>query len=352
MSTSLQELTVCIFSKNRHSQLNTKILFWEKLNVQLIILDASDKPLDRLFGATTVYVSVPEMSLDHRLLIFSSLVNSKYLLLSPDDDYFLPSGLKHAVKFLDNNSDYTSVQGLRIRLIDNPKFRWIPDYTSQLNLHFCETDPLERLLRMSNSMHYIYSVMRSDIFKIIVSSLEDTQGSPRNSGMKYELMFNYLLPIFGKHSILPFLYSARTNHINEGSDINFGLWINDPEDNTAKHFKENIWCIYSTHLNLSPELAKVYEERLTENFSRMKMSEILPKRNLPVISLRIKKMIDTSFLRFFYPLSKFSYLKFFKVIIASKYFFSSIKDFLFLLNFRHLVIKSKTKNFGNLITKF
>jgi hypothetical protein len=269
--------------------------------------------------------------------MFSKIVKTKYILLSPDDDFFLPGGLEIALNYLEGNPDYSSVQGLRIRLIRDPKFRWIPDYTTQAHLVFDSDNLIERLRLMSISMHYVYAIQRTDIFTEIVNCLKDTHTNVRDADAKIELVFNYLLPLFGKHRILPVLYSARTSHKYEGHDIQFSNWINNPCEPSALNFKSNIHDIYVSKLECTISKAQKLEGELTAFFSQLNnhTDESISMNSIksPRFLVHLKTFINWSLLRHLYPLSKMNYIRYFIILVKGKHLRIFLKDLFLLLRY-------------------
>jgi glycosyltransferase domain-containing protein len=334
---NFENLTICIFTRNRPNQLSNTTRYWGRLGVSVIILDASDQKFDFEFDSNVTYLHTPGMPIEARFIMFARLVKTRYILLSPDDDYFLPGGLEICLRYLEDNSDYSSVQGLRIRLIRDPKLRWIPDYTKQADLVFDSDNPIERLRIMSVSMHYVYAIQRTDIFTEIVNCFEDTQTNKRDADAKIELVFNYLLPLFGKHRILPVLYSARTFHKYEGHDIQFSNWINNPCDPSALKFKSNIHALYKSKLGCTNSEARKLEEELTAFFSLSESdtdgSFGLKNAKMRRFLMYLKKFINWSLLRHLYPISKMNYIRYFVILVRGNHLKSFLNDLSLLLKF-------------------
>lgn len=337
MPTIYDNLTICIFTRNRPKQLTNTLRYLGRIGVSVVILDASDQKFDFDFASNVTYLNTPGLPIDARFVMFSKLVKTKYILLSPDDDFFLPGGLEISLNYLEGNPDYSSVQGLRIRLIRDPKFRWIPDYTTQAHLVFDSDNLIERLRQMSISMHYVYAIQRTDTFTEIVNCFEGTQTNVRNADAKIELVFNYLLPLFGKHRILPVLYSARTSHKYEGHDIQFSKWINDPHESSALKFKSNIHDVYVSKLDCTFSEAQKLEGELTAFFSQFghDTDKSLGRTifNTPRFLEYSKKFINWSLLRHLYPLSKMNYIRYFIILVKGKHLRLFIDDLLLLLRY-------------------
>ena len=322
---ALDDLTICIFTLNRHQELTRLTKFLSGIKVKILILDASNESKFLFRTNNLMYFHVPNMPLQERLRKFAELANTKYLLLSPDDDYWAPNGMCEVVKFLEKNLDYASAQGLRTRFFDFPFFHWLPDYVNQMTLDYSEEDKYERLRDMATGMHYIYSVIRRDEFIKITNCFQDVNSVNRNSAMMNELIFNYTLPLLGKHKVLPVFYSARKAHPYEAGDVNFDLWVNDKSDIGAVKFSENIIDFYTKELDISESQATLVFHQLTKEFSRPKQEPVEKferfKKSLRVVFTRTR-------LRGFRKISKVKYLYFYKLLFVNKTFFIFVGDIL------------------------
>ena len=266
----LEKVTLCIFTSDRHNQLSIMIKYYSKFDLNIIILDATATPMNFSPCEKIKYIHTPSMPLQNRLMKFAEIVQTEYILLSPDDDYYSIYGLNKTIDFLEKNPNYSSAQGLRIRFFDSERFSWIPDYLNQVNLDFNQSDLEFRILNMAKGMHYIYSVMRLPTYNEVTNCLLDVESQDRNSFAINELIFNYCLPVFGYHKILPFLYQFRKSHSYLGSDIHFALWINDIQDKHANLLKSNVKELYISRLGISVNKAEEIFSELTSHFSLQK----------------------------------------------------------------------------------
>lgn len=322
---ALNDLTICIFTLNRHQELTRLTKFLSGIKVKILILDASNESKFLFRTNNLKYFHVPNMPLQERLRKFAELATTKYLLLSPDDDYWAPNGVCEVLKFLEKNLDYSSAQGLRTRFFDFPFFHWIPDYVNQMTLDYSQENKFERLRDMATGMHYIYSVIRRDEFIKITNCFQDVNSVKRNSQNMSELIFNYTLPLLGKHKVLPVFYSARKAHPYEAGDVNFSLWVNDKSDIGAVKFSENIIDFYIKELDITESQASSVFHQLTKEFSRPKQERVEKlksfKKNLRIVVTRTR-------LRGFRKISKVKYLYFYKLLFVNKTFFIFVSDIL------------------------
>jgi glycosyltransferase domain-containing protein len=326
--TILQNLTICIFTFDRPVSLLRIINFYSKYNIQLIILDASTDLNTSIFPGKIRYFHMPGASLQERLIRFSSLVSTKYILLSPDDDLFAIKGLVESLTFLEGNKKFSSVQGLRIRFFDYPNFHWIPDYTKHMKLEFIGDDNNHRVLTMGKQMHYIYSVIRHEAYAKVVNCLLGAESQDRNSAIVGEIIFNLTLPALGKHKIMPFFYSARMAHPYKGGDINFECWVNSDTDITAINLKRNLVEFYMREIPCNEEDGIKLTEEMIKHFTKnLLISKPRDKFNRVKIVLRSHKF--TPILRSISLVFKPNYLYFFWILVTNRsirFFFSDLKD--------------------------
>lgn len=323
MNLSLSNLTICIFTYERKQDLERLVKYWSSTDVKVIILDASNQPAKIVNSKSLKYFHTPNIPLHKRLLKFSEVIETKYILLSPDDDFFALEGIGKTLKFLDNNSEFSSAQGLRVRFFDFPNFHWIPDYVKQMRLNFVEEDKIERLHKMASSMHYIYSIINTTDFTKIVKCFYNVNTEKRDAQAFVELIFNYTLPVLGKHIILPVFYSARKAHIYEGGDIVFGNWVNDELDEDRKIFESNVIKFYVTELGCSNSEALSIFSSLTKDFTRIKSSRVTKTHKYKNF---VRRIIFNSKLRKFHSISKFKFFGFYILLIRNRMFLQFLSD--------------------------
>jgi len=323
MNLSLSDLTICIFTYERKQDLERLVKYWSSTDVKVIILDASNKPAKIVNSQNLKYFHTPNTPLHKRLLKFSEVVETKYILLSPDDDFFALEGICKTLKFLDNNSEFSSAQGLRVRFFDFPNFHWIPDYVKQMKLQFVEEDKIQRLNKMASSMHYIYSVIRATDFTKIVKCFNNVNTEKRDALIFGELIFNYTLPILGKHIILPVFYSARKAHLYEGGDIVLGNWINDESDTDRNILISNIIKFYVSEIKCTKSEATSIFSSITKDFTRIKSSRETKTHKYKNLARRI---IFNSKLRKLHSVSKIRFFKFYILLIKNRMFLQFLGD--------------------------
>lgn len=333
MEFTLKDLTICIFTYERKFELERQVKFWSSTDAKVIILDASNQPAKIANSPNLKYMHVPNMTILKRFLKFSEIADTKYVLLSPDDDYFALKGLSKTLKFLDTNLDFASAQGVRVRFFDFPNFHWIPDYVKQRKLEFIEEEKVQRLNRMAGSMHYIYSVIRTSDFTKIVNCLHDVNTEKRDAVILAELIFNYTLAILGKHTILPVFYSARKAHPYMYGDIAFSNWINDNLDLDRNIFKINMENFYMREIGSTRINASLIFSDLTKSFTIPKKFTALNSKNESKYGYVLKKIIFNSKFSGLHSFSKPTFFKFYFFLFRNSSLILFIIDLHFIKKF-------------------
>jgi glycosyltransferase domain-containing protein len=111
---SLNQLTLIILSYKRPAHLARNLAYWSNRGPRVIAFDGSPDPigpsaLDGL-GNNVSYRHAP-VSYRARLEMVASELDTPYVALLADDDFYLPSALVASVGFLENNTDYSACVG-------------------------------------------------------------------------------------------------------------------------------------------------------------------------------------------------------------------------------------------------
>ena len=106
----LNQLTVIIFSRERHKELVKCLKYWENLGVRCMVLDNSSIALKNSSqNLDSVYFHCAGLNLAERSLIASENISTKYSIICPDDERFLPESLSSMISLLENENELNSV---------------------------------------------------------------------------------------------------------------------------------------------------------------------------------------------------------------------------------------------------
>ena len=143
----LDKLTIVIFSYNRHKYLKRTINYWSNYNVKLVIIDGSDKRLEEKYIiAKNIKYLHNKKGLYDRFLSSAHLIDTEFMILGGDDEFYLPSALCSCVKFLLKEKTYYSCGGRAIGFSTRGKnifgFR---QYPKLKNLHLYHDSAIDRI---------------------------------------------------------------------------------------------------------------------------------------------------------------------------------------------------------------
>lgn len=212
--TLLQKLTIVIFSYNRHEYLKRTIKYWSELNVKLLVLDGSDTKLDDpcTNQNNTKYI-YDQRDLYNRLLSSINHINTEFMILSCDDEFYLPSALSECIKFLIGNNDFSSCGGCALSFKTfNKELLGAIEYPDLKNLCLNHNDLSLRIRSHFNNYvpAHLYSVVRSSKWKIICKNVFEKEYS---FFAAWELQIEFLIMVSGKSKIIPELMWLRNKEV-------------------------------------------------------------------------------------------------------------------------------------------
>ncbi|MDA8692806.1 TIGR00180 family glycosyltransferase [Saprospiraceae bacterium] len=208
---SLSDVTIVIPSFNRPKYLRRANFFWSKYDVRVIILDGSlDEMINVKWGNNVEYIHKP-ISFFKRLRFASTLVDTKYVSLLSDDEFYLPSSIESVLNELDKDSDLVSCGGQCV-LFDysNGKVNGRPFYPKLKNYNVSSVNPLDRMnYHMSNYVpSTLYSIMKVDVWNraidIMTEQIFDVYALT-------ELQFEIATSFYGKTKNINQLFWLRSN---------------------------------------------------------------------------------------------------------------------------------------------
>jgi glycosyltransferase domain-containing protein len=238
---SLSNLTIIIFTFNRHRYVLRNLELWSTTEATVHVLDGSNEPIAAAFlsnfSPNIKYHHLP-VSIWERLAKGVALVDTKYVAFLADDEFFIPSALGAAISELEADHELVACCGRGIdktltadlvvsaAAIKNNVNAYQGEASGEVKLD----DPLERM-----SWHMdpyvpsaIYAVCRSAQWRRAVSASINRQYS---SGQVWELQFELSMSFFGKVKVineLMWLRTAENPSHTAGFELGFASWFVDP----------------------------------------------------------------------------------------------------------------------------
>ncbi len=242
----LKHITIVVASLNRPYHALRTLKYWSKLKIKTHLVDGSEKPIIdselKNLHQNVKYHHIKTFSEIDRINNILNLINTKYCILSSDDDLLLPNALVDCINKLEDNPDFTSCFGQVIAFENNKeKTKFNRAYNGLNDYSILSNDKNIRLKK--NMINYlpsiILSVMRTDIFKLIFE--------PKNfSKIRYhaalELRASLIASYYGKSICLSNLILLRNQSTSgarrltsENSSI-FRFWFSSSKKEEKNYF--------------------------------------------------------------------------------------------------------------------
>jgi len=197
---ALSQLTIVIPTYGRPVYVRRQVEFWKDLPVQVVIADGgTDKSeLGQVTGkASFTYLNSHE-SFYSRMLDVVSHINTEYVAVLGDDDFFSPDGLRRCIKRLDRDTSIVGCVGRSVRFFYQAG-RILAEQRDPESSEF-PTDVVTGLQRLHSMYHpgkigaLFYGVYRSEPWKEVVSA---TYSSRFATGYIYDTIIRTLLTYRG-----------------------------------------------------------------------------------------------------------------------------------------------------------
>jgi glycosyltransferase domain-containing protein len=210
----LNKLTIVICTFNRHKYLKRTINYWAKLNVNLVILDGSDSKLeDQCTKLKNIKYIYKKESFYKRLLESPSYINTEFMLLGCDDEFYLPSSICSCIHFLLKEPSFSSCGGRAIGFsTDKEKIFGIEQYPMLKNAIFDNDSFYERVKNHFTNYvpAHMYSVLRADKWKKICKHVFQKEYS---FFAAMEMQMEFLIMACGKSKIIHELMWMRNKEV-------------------------------------------------------------------------------------------------------------------------------------------
>ena len=219
-------LSILVPTMNRHFFCKRLINYYKNINFkgQLFILDSSDQEnADKNYKFIKDCNDISINYINEKGSAFviqkkiASEIKTDYVTYSGDDDYFLISGMKSIISFLEKNNEFIGANGKSYNIVCDGKFSekilltypWIQ--TSRL-----EESSFERLkFQIKNYTVPVFSIFRKNFYLKMLNSvptLEEVKNLCPEKEICDELIPAFTLASYGKIASLQNIHLFRTLH--------------------------------------------------------------------------------------------------------------------------------------------
>ncbi len=220
---SLSRLTIIIPTYKRQEYVLRNMGYWSGLGPIVHVFDGSKQPIENKllldFEENVHYHHYP-IGLIERLNKSVDFVNTDYVALLCDDEFYVPSALLKCINCLDSEPDMVSTGGRTIffSYLDNNVYG-VVGYPGHRDYKVLSNDSCERMVYHMSPYYQtiMYSVIRSNIWKKAISIV--TQKEYPVYALP-EIQVELAVCYQGKSKVLPYLMLMRSKEnfqINEGA---------------------------------------------------------------------------------------------------------------------------------------
>ena len=307
---NLQKLTIVILTYNRHKYLKRTIKYWLYHDIKLLILDGSDFKLDDpILNSKNITYIHSTKDLYARFLSSVNYIETEFMILSCDDEFYLPSPLSSSIAYLRDHSDFSCCGGCAVGFgfIKENMFYGVERYPKLKNVNLDHDFASERIQNHFSDFvpAHFYSVMRTKIWKIICKHVFDKQFYFHAAA---ELQVEFLILVSGKTKILPELMWMRNMNENEpirdldqSKKPSYAYTINDWWNDRLKQKdkKDFLYRMKVACEEISRNIENKFDEDQISKFFEMYIYKLykektLSKRLLNLIPPKIKKVIKST----------------------------------------------------------
>jgi len=226
MTTDMRDkITILVNVHNRHKHLARQLEYIHAHYDRILVLDSSDVEYEAKDQYPNVeYHYYPKWEYVDKLADIVKKVETPYVHLCADDDFYVPESVGSCVDFLEENSDYASVHGHYLSFHwDGKHFDTYPLYTHYIGKDIQSDDIAARLKDIFNPyIQLLYSVHRTENLRDCFCLASERKVTNHRL---VELLVTAIAAINGKHKVLPRLYGVRETLFNSAGT--FVPTIND-----------------------------------------------------------------------------------------------------------------------------
>ncbi|MFC1952765.1 TIGR00180 family glycosyltransferase [Chloroflexota bacterium] len=293
----MNNCNIIIPTYNRPAYLKRILHYYNdcKIGYQIIVADSStyeNKELNyriikQFPDLDILYTGKYPNSIEANRKIFQvlELIKTKYCVICGDDDFITPNGINQSADFLENNQDFSVVQGYYVAFrIQNKvekelQFEW--KYTdSNQSIVFPDSEDRTSYHLSNYAVTTFYGVHRTNLLKMIFSE------SLKYSDDFYfgELLLTMLTLIYGKLKCLNILFAVRDSpvthmyspHIKQESLADY-IKVGTYQEKYARF----VDCL-STHLSLQAQIdIEKSEEIINDAMSTYLKKYVFPNIKTP-----------------------------------------------------------------------
>jgi glycosyltransferase domain-containing protein len=300
----INNCTLLIITQERPALVNNSINYYNNFFSYINVLDSSS----RISGKPKVngtYYHCKKKNLIQKVLFGLSKVKTDFVIISSDDDFFLPDSIKSGIDFLSRNDDFVSISG---KYFSFEKFKSINKYNLMYKKKYfdlneeCAIDRIKTICTKGTSQ-YTYNLFRT---KILNKSLINFKFFNQANFLEAAITLGVML--FGKHKFLKKNWMIRDGSVNTNYHGYCGL--NSLFNIGSVNYSYIVKKFLTKYFLLINRKKISFNKKFFEFFIRQYFSTILPN-NKSLKKIIFLKLLKNIYKFIFYRIFYYRYYIFF-----------------------------------------
>jgi glycosyltransferase domain-containing protein len=266
----INNCTLLIITHERPILLKNSIDYYNNFFSYINVLDSSSK-INTNTKVNGNYYHCKKKNLLQKILFGLSKVKTDYVIISSDDDFYLPDSIKSGISFLSRNNEFASVSG---KYFSFEKFKSINKYNLMYKKKYFDLDEenaMERIKKIciSTTSQLTYNLFRK---KILYKSLIKFKFF--NQANFLEIAITLCVMLFGKHKFLKKNWMIRDGSVNTiyygSTSLNslFSLKNINSKSIEKKFFIKYFLLLNQEKIKFNKKSVQIFIRQYFNNFNR------------------------------------------------------------------------------------
>ena len=245
------KLTIFVLSKDKNLVLEKLLEYWKGSKFRLVVLHETKNPINISNQDPSVLYLPSCDPLLERIQKMSELVETDYVLISPDDEVFSTSSINNGIRFLDENLDFSTVSGQTVAVSKYGNHSsYFSIYRNYLGYEISSENPLSRIIESTSKtggamgIGAPYRIMRRALFTSYMKAIDEL--SPLNCGYLFEVLAEIYQNIHGKVKFQDDIFWIRNWVIPSATDTNrnyyYFQWWESPTYSNERQILGRLIC--------------------------------------------------------------------------------------------------------------
>ena len=303
-SKQLDRVSIVIPSINHPSLLERSIKYWQKIPIQVHILDGSKKPLFDIGdfkGLRINYRHQPWGDEDNYsnfcnlMSLGTKFVDTEFAAICGDDDFFTVSGLLKSINFLSSDSSVDAITGRTAYYLEgSSKVRWSIKGLSRIDNPKMRSDDVSERMN-SGAPWAMYAICRTRPWKELFDISFNERLGHKDA---HELLVRELSRVMLRSKVIDHLVSVRQFTIpgsNLPEEISLSHWLRSEltlNSLAAIRSRLNRGVTFGSNVNKSVEFSEIVDSIISRYLSAASKERTVAVKSSRALSATAKRFFN------------------------------------------------------------